>query len=202
MAPTTADQSRPAYEQRAAAFDRFRPRGLAERPYLDLVLGACDASPGRLLDLGCGAGEPIAAYFIDQGWQVTGVDFAAPMIEICKERFPDHDWRLDDMRGLDLGRTFNGIIAWDSFFHLGRDEQRAMFPVFASHLEPDGVVVFSSGDKDGDNVVGAIMDIPVYHASLDSSEYAAQLSKAGFDVIRQVIEEPSTGRTVWAARRL
>lgn len=30
---------------------------------------------GRLLDVGCGAGEPFARLFIDHGWTVTGVDF-------------------------------------------------------------------------------------------------------------------------------
>ena len=32
------------------------------------------------------------------------------------------------MRTLDLGRRFGGIVAWDSFFHLTRDEQRAVVP--------------------------------------------------------------------------
>ena len=35
---------------------------------------------GQLLDLGCGSGEPVAQYFINQGWSVTGVDFSEEML--------------------------------------------------------------------------------------------------------------------------
>jgi hypothetical protein len=37
------------------------------------------------------------------------------------------------MRQLALGRPFDGIVAWDSFFHLGHDDQRRMFAIFADH---------------------------------------------------------------------
>ena len=41
-----------------------------------------------------------------------------------------------DMRRLALGRRFAGLIAWDSFFHLRPQDQRAMFPIFAAHAAP------------------------------------------------------------------
>ncbi|MDH5544983.1 MAG: class I SAM-dependent methyltransferase [Gammaproteobacteria bacterium] len=31
---------------------------------------------GKLLDLGCGAGVPLARSFIGRDWEVTGVDFS------------------------------------------------------------------------------------------------------------------------------
>jgi hypothetical protein len=34
---------------------------------------------------------------------------------------------------LSLQRSFDGILAWDSFFHLNHDDQRRMFPVFRAH---------------------------------------------------------------------
>ena len=52
--------------------------------------------------------------------RVTGVDAASAMITMCAERFPENEWLVADMRTLALNRTFNGIIAWDSFFHLPR----------------------------------------------------------------------------------
>jgi hypothetical protein len=38
-----------------------------------------------------------------------------------------------DMRTLALGQQFDALLAWDSFFHLTRDAQRAMFARFAAH---------------------------------------------------------------------
>ncbi len=70
-----------------------------------------------MLDLGCGCGVPIARYLIERRCRVTGVDAASAMITMCEERFPENEWLVADMRTLALKRTFNGIIAWDSFFH-------------------------------------------------------------------------------------
>ena len=61
------------YEDNAAAWDAQRGRELFERPWLDRFCGLLP--PGaQILDLGCGMGEPIAAYFISLGFEVTGVD--------------------------------------------------------------------------------------------------------------------------------
>ena len=51
------------YERHAHAFDRDRGRSLFERGWLDRFRAvAGDAAP--ILDLGCGAGERMAAYLI------------------------------------------------------------------------------------------------------------------------------------------
>jgi hypothetical protein len=55
------------------------------------------------------------------------------MISFCRDRLPDQEWIVGDMRQLALGRRFDGILAWDSFFHLNHDDQRRMFPIFADH---------------------------------------------------------------------
>lgn len=70
----------------------------------------------RLLDLGCGNGAPIAAYFIEQGYRVTGVDSAQAMIARCRQRFPQQEWRKMDMRQLDLPAKFDGLLAGTASF--------------------------------------------------------------------------------------
>ena len=39
---------------------------------LNLLYSQLAQVKGSLLDLGRGAGEPVARYFIDRGWSVTG----------------------------------------------------------------------------------------------------------------------------------
>ena len=65
--------------------------------------------------------------------RVTGIDSSPAMAALCRERLPAHEWMVADMRSLALGRAFNGILAWDSFFHLKPDDQRRMFEIFAAH---------------------------------------------------------------------
>ena len=66
---------------------------------------------GRVLDLGCGGGEPIAGTLIRAGHPVTGVDASPPLLALARERHPGQEWILGDMRALELGRGFDGLIA-------------------------------------------------------------------------------------------
>ncbi|HVJ21512.1 MAG TPA: class I SAM-dependent methyltransferase, partial [Polyangiaceae bacterium] len=103
------------YARHARAFDRQRTGCTMERPYLDRV-SSLAPPPGKVLDLGCGSSEPIARYFVEKGYQLTGVDAVGEMLAMCRERFPAMTWRQSDMRGLKLGERFDIVIAWDSFF--------------------------------------------------------------------------------------
>ncbi|MGC2636294.1 MAG: methyltransferase domain-containing protein [Acidobacteriaceae bacterium] len=154
------------YDENAAEWDRLRgPGSLFEKPWLDRFLGLL--GPGAtILDLGCGSGRPIAAYFIGCGYAVTGVDSSPALIDLCRSRFPQSEWMVADMRTLELGRRFDGAIAWDSFFHLNPDDQRAAFRVFARHVQSRGALMFTSGGKHGE-VLSEFAGEPLYHASLE-----------------------------------
>jgi 2-polyprenyl-3-methyl-5-hydroxy-6-metoxy-1,4-benzoquinol methylase len=186
------------YERHAQAYDRDRGRSLQERAWLDRFLThVCPG--GTVLDVGCGMGEPIARYLVDRGVHVVGVDAAPSMIELCRVRFPDSEWHVADMREFELGRRFDGILAWDSFFHLGLDDQRGMFRRFASHARSGAPLMFTSGPAEGE-AIGAYCEEPLYHASLDPAEYEQLLATNGFVVRSYVAEDPDCGEhTIWLA---
>ncbi|HEX7119819.1 MAG TPA: methyltransferase domain-containing protein [Longimicrobiales bacterium] len=186
------------YDRHARAYDRDRDRSLREREWLDRFLR--HVSPGgTVLDVGCGTGEPIARYLAERGFRVVGVDAARAMIGICRERFPDGEWILADMRRLALGRRFDGVLAWDSFFHLAMGDQRAMFPRFAAHARPGAPLMFTSGPAEGE-AIGSYRGEPLYHASLGPEEYARLLAEHGFVVRDHVAGDPECGgHTVWLA---
>lgn len=188
------------YERHAPAWDAARGRALAEKAWLDRFT-ALLAPGAEVLDLGCGSGEPIAAYLLEQGFRVTGVDSAPTLISICRERFPDGEWLVADMRTVSLGRPFGGVVAWDSFFHLGYNDQRRMFAVFREHAAPGAALLFTSGPAHGE-AMGEFGGEPLYHASLDPAEYRGLLASHGFEVVAHVAEDPECGgHTVWLARR-
>lgn len=188
------------YDRHAAAWDRLRGKSLFERGWLDRFL-ALVRPGGTVLDLGCGSGEPIGRYLIETGRPVTGIDSSPAMIALCRARFPNGDWRVADMRALALGRTFDGLLAWDSFFHLGRDEQRRMFARFAAHAAPGAALMFTSGPAEG-VAIGDFQGEPLHHASLDPEEYRRLLADNGFTIVAHVAEDQSCGgHTVWLAHR-
>jgi predicted TPR repeat methyltransferase len=197
-ADAAADRVIGLYERHAEAFDRLRTRVLFERAWLDRFLAALPVA-APVLDLGCGSGEPLARYLVDRGCAITGVDSSAPLLKLCRSRFPDHAWIWGDMRRLSLGRRFDGIMAWDSFFLLTPDDQRAMFPVFREHAAPGAALMFTSGPAAGVRI-GTFEGEPLYHSSLDEGEYRALLARHGFDVLHHVPEDPDCDRhTVWLA---
>ncbi len=189
------------YQRHAAAWVRNRGDRLTEGVWLDRFL-ALSPKGRRVLDLGCGSGSPIARYLIGQGCAVTGVDGSAELIAVCEAAFPAHTWRVGDMRLAELDQTFDGVLAWDSLFHLDHDDQRRMFDVFSRHCAPHAALMFNSGPAQGE-AVGAFEGEALYHASLDPAEYRSLLAEHGFEVVRFTPEDPACGgRSVWLARRL
>ena len=191
---------RDTYQRQARAYDARRSRALFEARWLARFT-ACLPAGGRVLDLGCGAGEPIARWFIAEGFAVTGVDVAPAMLALARARWPRGDWREADMRALALGETFDGIVAWDSFFHLAPDAQRACIARIARHLGPGGSALLTVGPDAGE-AQGRVGDEPVYHASLSPAGYATCLEANGLRLTGFLAEAPETDRhSVLMARK-
>lgn len=188
------------YRRHAAAFACQRSRTLFEKHWLDKFIAAMGGL-GSIVDIGCGNGQPIADYFIQQGFQLTGVDGSAAMLARARQAFPDQRWLEQDMRELTLNETFEGLLAWDSFFHLTQQDQQNMFPIFDRLSHPGSALMFTSGTSNG-IAMGQFEGEPLFHASLAPDEYRALLSAHGFEVIDMVMEDPQcAGHTVWLAKK-
>ena len=184
----------------AERYDRERGRALFEARWLARFSSALTPG-GRVLDLGCGAGEPIAGWFIREGFDVTGMDFSPAMLQIASDRFAQATWLQGDMRTLDLADRFDGIVGWNSFFHLTPEEQRVCIPRLATHLAPGGALMLTVGPRHG-SVTGTVGGETVYHASLSPAEYAARLEECGLRLTAFIAEDPETqSHSVLMARK-
>ncbi|RYH06959.1 class I SAM-dependent methyltransferase [Tropicimonas sp. IMCC6043] len=196
--PSGPDDILPTYDRVGPTWAQGRAKSLFERNWLDRFR---TSAPGpRILDLGCGTGDPIALYLAGCGCVVTGVDGAASLCALFAAALPGATVHHADMRGLSLGTRFDGILAWDSFFHLAPADQRAMFATFAAHAAPGAALMFTSGPA-ASEVWGHVAGAPVYHASLAPEEYRALLLANGFEVLAHVAEDPECDfHTIWLAR--
>jgi trans-aconitate methyltransferase len=187
------------YQRHGLEWAQERGTELFEGTWLDRFLALQPPKPS-VLDIGCGSAEPIGRYLIEKGAHLTGVDSSPPLIELSKSHFPSQDWRIADMRTLSIDRTYHGILAWDSFFHLCPDDQRRMFAVFKKHAAARAALMFTSGTAYG-VAMGSFRNEALYHASLDPEEYRALLESHSFSVAAHVVEDPSCGRrTIWLAQ--
>ena len=188
------------YERHAAAWERSRNSDrFIETEWMNRFLALL---PPRsvILDIGCGSGRPLAEFFIENGFRVVGVDSSRTLISNCRARFPTQRWIVADMRTLSLNRKFQGIIAWDSFFHLSHEHQRAMFAIFSEHAAPGAALIFTTGTEHSE-AIGSFHGERLYHASLSSDEYRELLGSHGFRVVCHQIDDPDCGgHTVWLAQ--
>jgi len=103
-------------------------------------------SAASVLDLGCGTGTLLAE--LSQGREAWGVDPAAAMLEIARQR-PGGDratWIEADARTVRLDRRFDLVVLTGHAFQvfLTRDDQAAALQTIACHLSPDGRFVFDT----------------------------------------------------------
>lgn len=201
MPVNAADAIVDLYQENARAWIERREQTLFEKPWLDRFLSITLAGGQKILDLGCGSGQPIAEYFIAKGCKVTGVDGAKSLIQIARKKFPEHTWIMADMRDLPPLGKIHGLIAWHSFFHLRPEDQRPMFETFNRLCHPGAALMFTSGTTHGEEI-GTFEGQPLYHGSWDSTEYNSLLQTNGFDVVGHVKEDPTCGgATIWLAQK-
>lgn len=186
------------YERHAASFDTQRGRDLIERSWLERFAAAIRPG-GTILDLGCGMGEPIAAFLIGRGFAITGIDGAPSLVAMAESRFPDQSWIVGDIRTVTLEQRFDGIIAWHSLFHLTADDQRTMIRRFYHWAAQGAPLLFTTGTALGETI-GEWEGEPLYHASLAPEEYRALLEANSFSVEAFAAKDRACGdATVWLA---
>ncbi len=196
-----ADRIVSLYEDKARAWSRNRGREpLLEEAWLKRFEEDIGA-PATILDLGAGDGWPIAAALLNDGHKVVGIDTSASLIREASASLPHGEWHVADMREYHDDRSFNGLIAWHSFFHLTQTDQRMMFARFSKLVRSGGKLMFTSGSRSA-VTIGDWEGESLFHASLSQEEYAALLDASEFDLVDVRLDDPETGgATVWLAKR-
>lgn len=141
-----------------------------------------------LLDLGCGAGEPVARYFIDRDWSVTGVDFSSQMLELATKYVPEMKTIHSDIREVDFEPDqFAAITASYSLFHIPANDHADMFRKFFTWLKPGGQAMFTYATKEytGSNEFDGykeFMDQKLFYSHKQTDELYADLENTGFSI--------------------
>ena len=142
------DKLADTYDEFAATYDENRSV-FDTREILDAFYSRLKPTQGKLLDLGCGAGEPFSRFFVDQGWQVTGVDFSSKMLELANQYVPEMQTVHADIREVVFpANAFDAITAIYSLFHIPKTEHAQLFAKLARWLKPGGQALFTYATED------------------------------------------------------
>ena len=96
-----------------------------------------------LLELGCGGGNN--AVHLKQRCRMTLSDISPQMLEVSRALNPECEHIEDDMRELDLARSFDAVFVHDAVMYMRTERQlrQAMTTAF-EHCSPGGVAVFAA----------------------------------------------------------
>ncbi|HKJ03221.1 MAG TPA: class I SAM-dependent methyltransferase, partial [Longimicrobiales bacterium] len=142
----------------------------------------------RALDFGCGAGRS-SRFLAALGYQVTGVDIAAHMVDRARAADPEGDYRLLDDRGLDgmEAAVFDLILCAFTFDNVAQDRKASIFRSLGSRLAEGGRLV---------NVVSA-PDIYVHEwASFSTKDFPENHGARSGDHVRIVMLDVEDQRPV------
>ncbi|MBN2142049.1 class I SAM-dependent methyltransferase [Candidatus Woesearchaeota archaeon] len=107
---------------------------------------------GKILDLGCGTGDPVAKELVKRGYDVIGVDCSRKMIEAANDNVKKGVFILGDMADLELEEeSYDGICALFSFIHLRKKELEKLMKKLQKSLKPGGAILIGvrEGNLDG-----------------------------------------------------
>lgn len=128
------------------------PASIPTKADLSWILDGLPAPPGRVLDLGCGAGA-LAAQLEARGHDVTGLDVNAQAIEVARQRAPRGEFFVGDALALPELGAFDAVVAQLVVSIIGdAAARRRLVQSAASALRPGGLLfVSASGVSDDIN---------------------------------------------------
>ena len=190
-----ASRTRESYDELAATYTERLFTELAGKPldrHLLNRLAEDVREHGLVADLGCGPGH-VARYLHDLGVRMLGIDLSPRMIDSARQRSPDIEFRVGDMRALDLPDGARaGIVAFYSLIHIGEPEMGATLRELRRVLAPGGLllVAFHIGEETvhRDELWGHPVSLDFRF--LMPSPMVARLIEAGFVVLERVEREP------------
>lgn len=127
------------WDEFAGSFERWqRVRGFYQRRLTELYRFLIP--PGmRVLELGCGRGDLLAALRPERG---VGVDLSPAFVESARRKYPHLEFRCADAHHLDLGETFDYIVCSDLVNDLWDVQQ--VFERIAAHSNPQTRVILNA----------------------------------------------------------
>lgn len=121
--------------------------GEAAPPFVDYLVEPDALQTGKILVPGCGRGND-ALFFARQGFEVIGVDFAPPVIQICQQRATSENLgmvRFEQQDVFNLGRlypqTFDHIAEHTCFCAFDQTRRHEYAEVIRQVLRPGGILL-------------------------------------------------------------
>jgi 2-polyprenyl-3-methyl-5-hydroxy-6-metoxy-1,4-benzoquinol methylase len=182
--------------------ERLGQSVVRDRWLRELIARLPDAA--RVLDLGCGAGVPVAHRLAERGFEVVGIDGSIEQIRLARRNVPQAEFIHADMTAVALlPRSFDAVAAFYSITHVPREEHTTLLRRIADWLKPDGLFIASLGSGECADWVGEWLGTEMFFSHYDASTYEGLVRAAGFNIeIAEVVDQDNEdARFLWVIAR-
>ncbi len=150
---------------------------------------------GRILDIGCGTGRPIAEFLSLSGFCVTGIDISNEMIKKARAaNLENASFLKQDIMDYSTDIKYDGIIAFDSLWHIAKNRQPHIYGKISSLMNNNAYFLFTHGNRNNETE-GTMFGQPFYYGALSACEVHTLLKRAGLKIISAIenYKEKTTG---------
>ncbi len=183
------DLVRRGYDACGSAYlaDLANPERLELRRFVGLL-----PEGARVLDVGCGVGEPATRMMAERGCAVTAVDLSLEQIRLAREALPGVTFVHADVMAASLGFPvgfFDGIAACYVIPHIPRDQHAELFRRMAGWLGPGGLLLCTVGLEDLPGHVSAhYHGAPMFWNHFDLPTSQRLVEEAGLLILETIID--------------
>jgi 2-polyprenyl-3-methyl-5-hydroxy-6-metoxy-1,4-benzoquinol methylase len=177
---TQNDKNRKAYNSIAGQWAETRGKSTISNLVIDFAKKI--KCGGKILDIGCGTGYPIAKYFADNGFIVTGIDISENLLQkAAAQKITNATFYVCDFFNYKPIEKYDGIIAFDSFFHFEKEKQNEIYAIVSAWMEKGAYLLFTHGNIDGE-IAGEMFGETFYYGSLKTEDVHKLLKENGIEI--------------------
>lgn len=139
----------------------------------------------RVLDLGCGAGIPIAKTLVARGYDVTGIDFADGMLKLARKNVRKAKFlKMDMTRMVFPSNHFDAAVSFYAIIHIPRENHSKIYRKLHRILRPNGIMLLNAaGTKAWEETVNDYMGVPMFWSFYSPKTTSNIIETEGFEII-------------------
>lgn len=187
------------YDVMAETYLERHGRSAVRDRWLEEMIARLPAA-ARVLDLGCGAGVPVAHRLAERDFSVVGIDGSARQIELARRNVPAAEFIHADMTAACFRPcSFDGVAAFYSITHVPREEHAILLRRIAHWLKPNGLFIASLGAGECVDWMGEWLGAEMFFSHYDATTYQRLVREAGLmiDHAEVVDQDHDNARFLW-----
>lgn len=156
---------------------------------------------GSILDLGSGAGVPVAQFLTKKGFAVTGIDFSSSMVTLARKKVSNARFiKMDITKMKFKSDSFDCAVSFYAIIHIPREKHAGIYKKLYRVLKPNGLIFLNASGTDAtgwedyeENYLGT----PMFWSFYGPKKTSKLITAAGFVIIWAKVLKLGGERQFW-----